>query len=67
MKTQIKYPLTLDNYLNPVLGKQDRIFSQEQIDHPSDRGSNSFSDLQVPISKNPSKSKKKANPRLKIL
>lgn len=67
MKNHIKFPLTLDNYLNPVLGKQDRIFSQEDFDHIAGKGSNSFSDVQQPNTTTPLKSKKKGNPRLRIL
>jgi hypothetical protein len=67
MKNQIKFPLTLDNYLNPSLGKQERIFSQEQVNFLSDKGTNSFTDLPNPISSTQIKAKKKANPRLKFL
>jgi hypothetical protein len=67
MKNQIKFPLTLDNYLNPSLGKQDRIISQDQVNYLSDKGSNSLTDLPNPVSSTQIKSRKKANPRLRIL
>jgi hypothetical protein len=67
MKTQIKFPLTLDNYLSPTLGKQERIFNQEQMGFNDENGSNDLPDLQNPVSSTELKSKKKLNPRLKFL
>jgi hypothetical protein len=67
MKNQIKFPLTLDNYLNPSLGKQDRIFSQDQVNYLSDDRTNAFTDIPNPVSSTQLKAKKKANPRLRIL
>jgi hypothetical protein len=67
MKNQIKFPLTLDNHLNPSLGKQERIFSQDQINYISEKGANSFEDIKNPVSSSELKTQKKANPRLRIL
>jgi hypothetical protein len=67
MKNQIKFPLTLDNYLSPSLGKQDKVFNQEQVQYRSGKEGASFSDLQTPLNNGQTSSRKKSNPRLRIL
>ncbi len=67
MKNQIKFPLTLDNYLSPSLGKQDKVFNQDQVQYFSGKEDNGFSDLQNPLNNGQANSRKKANPRLRIL
>lgn len=67
MKTQIKFPLTLDNHLNAALGKQDNLLSQDHINYSSGKAASEFTDLEVPTSNGRVNSSRKANPRLRIL
>jgi hypothetical protein len=67
MKNQIKFPLTLDNYLSPSLGKQDKVFNQDQVQYLSGKEDTGFSDLQNPLNNGQANSRKRANPRLRIL
>jgi hypothetical protein len=67
MKNQIKFPLTLDNYLPHSLGKQNKFFSQTSSSLLADKAPVGFSDLSAPVSGTPSNRRKKANPRLRIL
>lgn len=67
MKNQIKFPLTLDSYLSPSLGKQDKVFNQDQVQYLSQQEDRAFSDLQTPLNNGQANSRKKANPRLRIL
>jgi hypothetical protein len=67
MKTQIKFPLTLDNHLNPALGKQDSLLSQDEINYSSGKAASEFTDLEVPTSNGRVNSRRKENPRLRIL
>jgi hypothetical protein len=68
MKNQIKFPLTLDSYLNPSLGKQDKVFGQDQVQYLSVKEDAQFGDLQSPLTNDgQANSRKKSNPRLRIL
>jgi hypothetical protein len=67
MKTQIKFPLTLDNHLNPALGKKDNLLSQDDINYSSGKAADEFTDLGAPTSNGQVNSRRKANPRLRIL
>ena len=67
MKNQIKFPLTLDNYLPHALGKQDTIVSQNSSSLLADKAPVGFSNLNNPVSGTQLNRRKKANPRLRIL
>ena len=67
MKNQIKFPLTLDNYLPHSLGNQDTIMSQTSSSLLADKAPVGFAALNNPVSGSPLSRRKKANPRLRIL
>jgi hypothetical protein len=67
MKNQIKFPLTLDNYLPHSLGKQDTILSQTSSSLLADKAPVGFTTLDNSVSGSSLSRRKKANPRLRIL
>jgi hypothetical protein len=67
MKTQIKFPLTVEKYLSPALGKQDKLSNQDENTRPAGEIAIGFKDLEDSTSDGQVNPRKKANPRLRIL